>query len=144
MKSFNIWLLTFLLQSIVIVIAGYFGLFSLLFLHDVTYLGFTGLSIWALLSASIGYKTFKDEQPTELQYFLSDALMGLGLAATMIGLIVVFSSFFTLNLTDMDSVKAMIKVVATGMVSALGPSLCGLIGSYFSKAQLIIVSKSES
>lgn len=143
MKTFNIWLLTFLLQAIIIIVSGYAGLFNLLYLHDVTYLGFTALFLWLLLSLSIGYNTFFKTPLSEIQWFASDALMGLGLAATMTGLIIVFSSFFSLNLTDLESVKALVKTVAIGMVSALGPSLCGLIGSYFSKMQLILVDKKE-
>lgn len=140
-RGFNLWLITFLVQIIIVCAGGYLGLFSLLYNHDVTFLGFTILFSWICLSLSIGYTTYIGQEVSDLQKYFANNFMSIGLAATMIAMLVIFSAFFSLNLQDTESLKKLIVIVATGMVSALGPSLCGLSSSLFANLQIKLVSR---
>jgi hypothetical protein len=140
-STFNLWLLIFLLQAIAILSAGYLGFFSELYLFDKTFLGFFTILVWFGLSFFLGRNAYDQKPPEDWHWFVSDLMMTLGLLGTVIGLAIVFKSFFGLNLQDISAAKSLIMTVSTGMSTALLTTIAGIVTATFAKIQLILLEK---
>jgi len=109
--------------------------------NDFTYISLINISIlvatslWVGLRISLGHKS-----GTDLQWYLADVTLSLGMVGTLFGfLMVLYSTFDGIDVTDQDSMRAAIESLATGMGTALLTSLVGLISSIVMKFQLVIL-----
>ena len=67
--------------------------------------------------------------PSELGSFLSDVLIRLGLIGTIVGFIMMLSSFVTGPAPSDDNIQELLITMSTGMGTALYTTFAGLVGS---------------
>ena len=73
-------------------------------------------------------------------WFITELLLALGMIGTVIGFILMLgSSFESLNVADTGSLKMALTDMARGMSTALYTTLCGLVTSQILKVQLVNV-----
>ena len=118
-----------------------FDLMNLLYGADSTYLSFLLLAIAVSTSVALGVvrKTVRGSD-NNMFWFLSDAVLSIGMVGTLFGFLLVLGSAFTdVDTTSTESMTAAIAVLAAGMSTALTTSLVGLVSSLWLKLQLVIL-----
>lgn len=118
-----------------------FDLMNLLYGADSTYLSFLILAIAVGTSVALGVvrKTVRGSD-NNMFWFLSDAVLSIGMVGTLFGFLLVLGSAFTdVDTTSTESMTAAIAVLAAGMSTALTTSLVGLVSSLWLKLQLVIL-----
>jgi len=79
-------------------------------------------------------------QDNNMSWFLSDAVLSLGMVGTLFGFLLVLGSAFTeIDTSSTESMTEAIGVLASGMSTALVTSLVGLLSSLWLKLQLVIL-----
>ncbi len=138
-RSFNLWLLAFLIQSIFIIVAGYFGFFKMLLIYDITYLGFTAFVLWFAASMTVGMRAYGYKPAEDWQWFTSEQFMYIGLLGTSIGIAHGLTSLVGLN--PADTAQTMIKMLefVAGIAAALLVTISTILTSSFMKTQLVII-----
>lgn len=138
-RSFNLWLLSFLIQAIVIATAGYFGFFKMLWLHDITFLGFAAFTLWFAASITVGTRAYGYKSAEDWQWFTSEQFMYIGLLGTAIGLVHGLTALHGLDPADTTATMAKMLVFVTGIASALLVTISSIVASSFLKIQLVII-----
>jgi hypothetical protein len=117
----------------------YWGAVDFMINNDFTYLSFVNIAILYGFTVSIMYKAFiKNMETTDSEWFLSDAVLSIGMVGTLSGfLVVLYSTFQGLDPSNTDSMRTAIETLASGMGTALLTSLVGLIASLIMKYQLV-------
>jgi len=118
-----------------------FGGYHFILDNDFTYISLINLTILVASSFWVGLRiTTGDKKGTDLQWYLADVTLSLGMVGTLFGfLMVLYSTFEGIDVTDTDSMKGAIESLATGMGTALLTSLVGLVSSIVMKLQLVIL-----
>lgn len=131
------WWFTVNVGLIALVLGQYFfGLAGMLLEADATYLTFLIIGISLLTSFSMYFKQ------TDVHWFISDAVLSIGMVGTLFGfLLVLGQSFSDIDTSDMDSMTNAIGTLASGMSTALVTSLVGLISSLWLKLQLVVLGE---
>lgn len=120
---------------------------------DTSYLTSLIFAVYCLTTAQIGVKSYQlqfkskmfDEDELNLQWFLSDLVMSIGMVGTLVGFILVLGSAFEeVDPSDTEAMKGVIASVAIGMGVAILTTLAGLIASIFLKLQLVLLEKSNA
>jgi predicted deacetylase len=121
------------------------GAWDFILANDFTYISLINLVILVLSSLMVGYQVIKKvKKGTELQWYMADTVLSLGMVGTLFGfLMVLYSTFQGIDVTDSDSMKRAIETLATSMGTALLTSLVGLISSIIMKLQLIVLETSD-
>lgn len=138
-RTFNVWLLSFLIQSLIILTAGYFGFFKMLWLYDITYLAFVAFALWLIASFSAGKRAYGLNSSEDWQWFTSEQFMYLGLLGTAIGIAHGLLGLQGLNPADTTATMAKMLVFVTGIASALLVTISSIVASSFLKVQLVII-----
>lgn len=117
----------------------YWGAVQFMIDNDFTYLSFVNIAILYGFTTSTLYKAYKkDFEGSDSQWFLSDAVLSIGMVGTLSGfLVVLYSTFQGLDPSDTESMRLAIETLASGMGTALLTSLVGLIASLIMKYQLV-------
>ena len=114
----------------------YFNLTNVLMEMDKTFITFCTIGI-ALISAAtlvVSQKTY------EWQWFMSDAVLSLGMVGTLFGFLMVLGqSLADIDTSSTESMTQAISLLASGMSTALVTSLVGLVCSLWLKLQLVIL-----
>lgn len=138
-RLFLKWWLLFVTQVILVSTVHYFGGTEYLLAHDKTLLSFFIVSIWLIISLSIGFNFFRNKQATEFHWFSADSCMSIGMIGTVIGFILMLGgSLSEIDPSNVASMRIAISNMAMGMSTALLTTLSGLIASLFLKGQLIL------
>lgn len=118
-----------------------FDLVGLLYEADSTYLTFLILAIAVGTSTALGFVGKKArESDNNMFWFLSDAVLSIGMVGTLFGFLLVLGSAFTeIDTSSTESMTTAIGVLAAGMSTALTTSLVGLVSSLWLKLQLVIL-----
>jgi len=133
---------------ILIVLFGSFalGIIQTIWIADVTRLSFLIMGIFFVGTFKCGYDILKFEQTgsmhkreIELGWFMSESLLGLGMAGTVIGFIIIMKDFGSLDVQDVSSIQNLIKSLGAGISTALYTTLLGLISSLFLKLQYFLL-----
>ena len=147
-RWWSIFSLIALFFSVVFVYDG----FQYIWDNDVTKLSFVIIAEFICTSLFIGWTSLKVAQtkdntdPKMLEYkkhsetswFLSETMVTIGMIGTIIGFLLMLSGAFAeLDVHDINSVKEVLTMMAIGMSTAFITTLVGLVGSLFTKAQLI-------
>lgn len=113
--------------------------------NDFTYLSFVNLTILVVTSLWIGLRVLQNlRYGTNLQWFLADSVLSLGMVGTLFGfLLVLYSTFDGIDVSDTESMKQAIESLANGMGTALLTSLVGLVSSIIIKLQLVILEEKD-
>ena len=125
-------------------LVGFTSLFVIAFLlyeADSTLLTFVILGVTLVTSATMGLRSKKMVgQDNNMSWFLSDAVLSLGMVGTLFGFLLVLGSAFTeIDTSSTESMTEAIGVLASGMSTALVTSLVGLLSSLWLKLQLVIL-----
>ena len=125
-------------------LVGFTSLFVIAFLlyeADSTLLTFVILGVTLVTSATMGLRSKKMVgQDNKMSWFLSDAVLSLGMVGTLFGFLLVLDSAFTeIDTSSTESMTEAIGVLASGMSTALVTSLVGLLSSLWLKLQLVIL-----
>jgi len=137
-RFWKIW--TVLVLMILATALGYYwGAVDFMINNDFTYLSFVNIAILYGFTASVLYQAYnKNFEGSDNQWFLSDAVLSIGMVGTLSGfLVVLYSTFQGLDPSNTDSMRAAIETLASGMGTALLTSLVGLIASLIMKYQLV-------
>ena len=146
MSAFLKWWLLITLTVVGLSIAAYFNFIQFLYAHDLTKLSVAILALFAATSSVIGYKLWKERDVKKKKYgydvewFVSEMMISLGMIGTVIGFIyMLYSVFSSLNITDTMAVQESLGKMAQGMGTALLTTLVGLVSSVLVKSQLVMV-----
>ena len=125
-------------------LVGFTSLFVIAFLlyeADSTLLTFVILGVTLVTSATMGLRSKKMVgQDNNMSWFLSDAVLSLGMVGTLFGFLLVLDSAFTeIDTSSTESMTEAIGVLASGMSTALVTSLVGLLSSLWLKLQLVVL-----
>tara|TARA_B100001115_G_C15589933_1_gene282131 strand:- start:116 stop:574 length:459 start_codon:yes stop_codon:yes gene_type:complete len=146
MSAFLKWWLLITLTVVGLSIAAYFNFIQFLYAHDLTKLSVAILALFAATSSVIGYKLWKERDVKKKKYgydvewFVSEMMISLGMIGTVIGFIyMLYSVFSSLNIADTLAVQQSLGKMAQGMGTALLTTLVGLVSSVLIKSQLVMV-----
>ena len=139
MVKFLFWWLLICLTSLFIYLMYDFGLLIPFYTKDVTMLTYLITILFVTTSCSIGYKNLVQSKSYDIEWFISDIVLTLGMIGTIIGFILMLSGTFdTLQIADVESVRLLIASMSKGLYTALNTTLAGLISSALLKTQLVI------
>ena len=139
MVKFLFWWLLICLTSLFIYLMYDFGLLIPFYAKDVTMLTYFITILFVTTSCSIGYKNLVQSKSYDIEWFISDIVLTLGMIGTIIGFILMLSGTFeTLQIADVESVRLLIASMSKGLYTALNTTLAGLISSALLKTQLVI------
>jgi hypothetical protein len=143
------WLTIFLLQLSALGVCYYFGLFAWVWANDVTKLSFVIFSLWVIMSCLIGKNTYFLEKgkltrekfinTLEGGWFASDQCLSLGMLGTVIGFLIMMGSI-SLG-SDISAIQEMLKVMSSGMATALVTTAVGIIFGNLIKLQLFLAER---
>jgi hypothetical protein len=133
------WLLIVVPITIAAFFAFHLGFFHEMWEKDQSYIGFSIFAIFAAASGWIGRLTYKESgKGLELGWFLSRHFLTLGMAGTVIGMIMIFSGGFeNFSGGDAGSVQRLILKLSNGLGTALYTTLAGLASFALLQAQLL-------
>ena len=137
-RFWKIWTV-FVLMLLATALGYYWGAVDFMINNDFTYLSFVNIAILYGFTVNIMYKAFtKNMETTDGEWFLSDAVLSIGMVGTLSGfLVVLYSTFQGLDPSNTDSMRTAIETLASGMGTALLTSLVGLVASLIMKYQLV-------
>ena len=139
MVKFLFWWLLICLTSLFIYLMYDFGLLIPFYTKDETMLTYFITILFVTTSCSIGYKNLVQSKSYDIEWFISDIVLTLGMIGTIIGFILMLSGTFdTLQIANVESVRLLIASMSKGLYTALNTTLAGLISSALLKTQLVI------
>ena len=145
MKNFLKWWLFVILIIMGIAISIYFDFGNFLYENDFTKISLLIASLFAMTTSVIGYKLWtKKKHLYDKEWFISEAVISLGMIGTVIGFIfMLYSVFSGIDLSDTSNLQDSLAMMAKGMGTALLTTLVGLISSVLIKCQLVVVEDEE-
>ena len=139
MVKFLFWWLLICLTSLFTYLMYDFELLIPFYTKDETMLTYFITILFVTTSCSIGYKNLVQSKSYDIEWFISDIVLTLGMIGTIIGFILMLSGTFdTLQIADVESVRLLIASMSKGLYTALNTTLAGLISSALLKTQLVI------
>lgn len=141
------WWLMFCLSLVLLVGSYYFGYLQALGRVDHTYLGYTNIVLYFLMSLFMGLQTFRAyhdpnlvKRPTvSFGWFMSESMMGIGMIGTLIGFLLMFKGFIGdgIDLNNLTTQQRVISGMASGMSTSCVTTVVGLMVSLMAKAQMV-------
>ena len=124
----------------------YFDFGNFLYENDFTKISLLIVSLFTIATSVIGYKLWtKKEYSYDKEWFVSEAVISLGMIGTVIGFIfMLYSVFSGIDLSDTSNLQESLMMMAKGMGTALLTTLVGLISSVLIKCQLVMVENEKS
>lgn len=142
-KFWKFWTVEVLTITALIAMLFHFGGAAFILANDCTYITFINIFIMIACSALVGWQIHKGiNKGSEIQWFMADAVLSLGMIGTLVGFLMVLYSVFTgIDVNSEESMRKAIEVLAVSMGTALITSLGGLVASIVMKIQLIILEE---
>lgn len=146
LKFWKFWTTEVLLCVALYVSLVTMGGYHFILANDFTYISLINITILAATSLWVGLRiTTGYKSGTDLQWFLADVTLSLGMVGTLFGfLMVLYSTFEGIDVSNQDSMREAIESLATGMGTALLTSLVGLVSSIIMKFQLVILEDDDA
>lgn len=146
LKFWKFWTTEVLLCVALYVSLVTMGGYHFILANDFTYISLINITILAATSLWVGLRiTTGYKSGTDLQWFLADVTLSLGMVGTLFGfLMVLYSTFDGIDVSNQDSMREAIESLATGMGTALLTSLVGLVSSIIMKFQLVILEDDDA
>lgn len=114
---------------------------------DVTKISWLICIITLFSSIYIGYMSYtKSKSPIAINrlWFITDALITLGMIGTVAGFLIMLGDSFTnIDISDPITIQKTIQTMGIGMGTVLITTLMGLIGSVYLKAQLVLMDDEQ-
>jgi len=139
-RFWQIWSV-FVLMVVASYVGYYYGAIDFIYNNDFTYISIVNISVLYVFTLVNLYKSYTQvREASDNQWFMSDAVLSLGMVGTLLGfLVVLYSTFEGLDPSNTESMRKAIETLASGMGTALLTSLVGLISSIIMKYQLVIL-----
>lgn len=141
------WFLVMCCTAVLCLLAQHHHLWALMDAKDVTKITWVTLAVSSAASLVIGACAYRGRAATDTLnrlWFLSDAMVTLGMIGTVAGFLIMLGDDFNkLNAADTASVQRMIQTVGSGMGTILVTTLMGLVASLWLKLQLVIIDHEE-
>lgn len=150
MTVFKRWFLMVVLVTVAGVALYHFGVVQDIFETDISRLSSVIMVLYIIGTALTGFSSYRvgthhtlthnTEHRLYIGWFISEAMMVLGLAGTVIGFIVLFNGNFEgVSFDDPETIKEIIIAIASGMGVALYTTLVGIFASLLLKMQLVSI-----
>ena len=143
MRNMVYWWIIFWVQLIVYGVAAGFGVFTMIYRADVSYISFAIVAIHLLTTVWIGWHTSKVARfgvhhrfRMDSGWYLSELCMMLGMIGTIIGFIYTLVMTIGAGVGDMTQLQRVISELAKGIGTAGWTTLMGLIAALSIKAQM--------
>lgn len=150
MTVFKRWFLMLAVVAVSAVALFHFGVAQDIYQTDISKLSLVIFGLYLIGTALAGFSSYRvgthktlthnTEQRLYIGWFLSEAMMVLGLAGTVIGFIVLFKgNFDNVSFDNPETIKGIIIAIASGMGVALYTTLVGIFCSLLLKMQLVSI-----
>ena len=143
MKNVAYWWVFFWAQIVAVVVAYYYGFFTVMWENDISKLSIAIGAILIIGTFDVGIRTHQALKKKYIEpkfaWYLADLATNVGFAGTLIGFIVMFSGSILSNLQGVvtgEDLKVMLVSLAIGIGTAVWTTLAGLIASSSIKFQL--------
>jgi hypothetical protein len=151
LKFWKFWTINVLVVVALLLGQYYFGAVAFVLANDATYLSLLIVAMFAFATVKIGleyWKTWRGK-PTDpnhtMLWFIAESVVALGLLGTLMGFIILFWGMFgpgvVLDPTNAVMMGEAMKVIASGMATALLTTLAGISTSQIIKLQLVILEE---
>lgn len=151
MKKFYMWWISVLLIGTGVFWANHLGVVQTIFETDITYLTTIIAGIFISANVTLGYYTYHSSDPffsqdklstiIDMNWFLSEMVMALGMLGTVIGLIHMLSNGFG---ADPSQMQTLLGSMWQSMGLALYTNAVGLAASILLKLQVYYLSYGEN
>jgi len=143
MKDFLYWWLLVCVVGTGSYITHTMGWLVPLYTNDLTYITFVITAIAVLTTLSLGYKfkvpTRAAAVNVNIEWFVSDVVLTLGMLGTIIGFMIMLQgTFSSIEFNDAHSIRTALSSMSKGLFTALNTTLIGLVSSIILKVQLIV------
>ena len=140
------WWLTICVLGVLVYFSYANGWLLPLYEKDATMITYLITVIFGATTLSLGYKSFLKKQfENEVEWFVSDAVLTLGMIGTIIGfMIMLVGTFDTVEFTAVENIRAVLSSMSKGLYTALSTTLLGLISSVILKIQLVTYNATNS
>lgn len=146
------WTLIVLVATALVSAELYLGVIDFVVNNDPTYISFGIFALFTIATLVTGGWCLQLQRGNTIDdtrfgpaWFISDALMSIGMIGTLLGFLMVLTSAFTdVDTSDVEAMQEVIGQLATGMGTALLTSLVGLISSTLLKVQLVMLDTANS
>jgi len=125
-------------------------IFGFVYENDPTRITMLIGAIFILSTIKVGLESWKrqflydTENDMSMIWFVSDAVMSIGMIGTLVGFIMVLTTTFTdIDTTSAQAMKEVISKLAQGMGIALLTTLTGLVTSVILKLQLVMLDTAD-
>ena len=146
------WTLVVLVATALVSAEIYLGVIDFVVSNDPTYISFGIFALFVISTLVTGGWCLQLQRGNKVDsnqlspvWFVSDALMSIGMIGTLLGFLMVLTSAFTdIDTSDVEAMQEVIGQLATGMGTALLTSLVGLISSTLLKVQLVMLDTANN
>jgi len=140
------WWLTVCVLGVLVYFSYANGWLLPLYEKDATMITYLITIVFGATTLSLGYKSFLKKQfENEVEWFVSDAVLTLGMIGTIIGfMIMLVGTFDTVEFTAVENIRAVLSSMSKGLYTALSTTLLGLISSVILKIQLVTYNATNS
>ncbi len=140
------WWLTICVLGVLVYFSYANGWLLPLYEKDATMITYLITIVFGATTLSLGYKSFLKKQfENEVEWFVSDAVLTLGMIGTIIGfMIMLIGTFDTVEVTAVENIRAVLSSMSKGLYTALSTTLLGLISSVILKIQLVTYNATNS
>lgn len=146
------WTLVVLVATALVSAEIYLGVIDFVVSNDPTYISFGIFALFVISTLVTGGWCLQLQRGNKVDsnqlspvWFVSDALMSIGMIGTLLGFLMVLTSAFTdVDTSDVEAMQEVIGQLATGMGTALLTSLVGLISSTLLKVQLVMLDTANN
>ena len=146
-RPFLYWFFTVCCIGFLAALAQHYHFWAIMDAKDHTKISWVICAISAVASLLIGFYAYKGHASTDAMnrlWFISDAMVTLGMIGTVAGFLVMMGDGFTsMDPKDAAAMQNTIKTVGSGMGTILVTTLMGLITSVLLKLQLVIIDHEE-
>ena len=143
MKHFLYWWLIVCAVGTLSYITHSMGWLVPVYTNDLTYITFLITTLAVLTSLSLGYKfklpTRAAAVSVNVEWFVSDVVLTLGMLGTIIGFMIMLQgTFSSIEFHDANSIRLALSSMSQGLFTALNTTLIGLVSSIILKVQLVV------
>ena len=155
---FYVWWISIALISTGLFWSFYSGIIKTILDRDSTHITLVIAIVFAIGTLSLGYAAYlktldnrfdlyqyeydgKINSLLDTAWFISDLLMGLGMAGTVIGIILLLGIDQTINVQDTAALNTLLNKMWSALGVAFFPNAVGLLSSIILKIQTHLISK---
>ena len=125
-------------------VLAFLGFFKYLLAADASYLGFTAITVFSVMTMFVGQLTYSAVRGKQFKqhlgfcWFVTEGLLGLGMIGTLVGFLILLSTAFVgVDLTNAANMQKTLGAMGSGFATSGLATLTGLACSLLLKLQLV-------